>query len=421
MMDLMRTKKFYDTCSLILDINNLIENEQNFDLIISDLTLFELEKLKNTEKDLSKLQSIRKVIRALEQKVFPYEIYFHRQSFKNADIARACLDYCYDMRILECYLHYEKNIAPDNTILVTNDLSLKNIANLFVGEDCIESIEPSKMEYTGFIEIIPTEQELSELYTNLDKNIFNLIPNQYLILRNENGEILDKLRWNGQTHKALKYGNFDSRQLGRIKPFKDDPYQAIAFDSLLNNPITLIGGPAGSGKTFIALASLFNKLEAGEIDRIVVLCNPVVAKDPAKLGFYPGTQEEKLLSSQVGNILSSKLGSIEEVERLMNNEKLILIPVGDARGYEVPQHSGVYIMEAQNLNVNLIKLILQRIGEDCICIIDGDRFTQTDMLSYEIENGMKRVSDVFKGRAIYGQVDLQQIHRSKIAQIADKL
>lgn len=420
-MTIVKTKKFYDTCSLILDIDNLIEKEQDFDLIISDLTLFELEKLKNTEKDLSKLQNIRKVIRALDQHAFPYEIYFYRQSFKNADIARACLDYCYDMKILECYLHYENNVAPDNTIFVTNDLSLKNIANLFVGEDCIESIYPSKLEYTGFLELVPTENELADLYSNLDNNIFNLIPNQYLIIRDETGKVLDKLRWNGQTHKALKYGNFDSCQLGKIKPFKDDPYQAIAFDSLLNNPITLIGGPAGSGKTFLALAFLFHKLELGDIDRIVVFCNPVVAKDAAKLGFYPGTQEEKLLSSQVGNILSSKLGGTEELERLINNEKIVLIPVGDARGYEVPQHSGVYIMEAQNLNINLMKLILQRIGEDCICIIDGDRFAQTDMLSYEIENGMKRVSDVFKGRAIYGQVDLQQIHRSKIAQIADKL
>lgn len=63
-------------------------------------------------------------------------------------------------------------------------------------------------------------------------------------------------------------------------------------------------------------------------------------------------------------------------------------------------------MEAQNLNINLIKLILQRIGEDCVCIIDGDRYTQTDLLTYEIENGMKRVSDVFKGYNFFGQVDL---------------
>lgn len=419
----MKNKKFYDTCSLILDIDNLIEQGYNldFDLIISDITLYELESLKGTERDLSRLINLRKTIRALDEHVFPYEIYFYRNSFKSAEIAHKNLWDNHDLRILECALHYEKNYAPDEMTFVTNDLALKNIANLFLGEDSIESISPFKMTYTGFFEVQPTEAEMAELYSNMDKNIFGLIPNQYLILRGEDGEVLDKLRWNGQTHKALKYETFDSRQLGKIKPFKDDPYQAILFDSLVNNTLTLVGGPAGSGKTFIALAYLFNKLEKGEIDRIVVFCNPVVAKDAAKLGFYPGTQEEKLLSSQVGNILSSKLGGSDAVEQLIQHEKLILLPVGDARGYEVPQHSGVYIMEAQNLNVNLMKLILQRIGEDCVCIIDGDRFAQTDMLSYELENGMKRVSDLFKGRNFFGQVDLQNIHRSKIAKIADKL
>jgi phosphate starvation-inducible protein PhoH len=59
----------------------------------------------------------------------------------------------------------------------------------------------------------------------------------------------------------------------------------------------MVCGPAGSGKTFIALGYLFSLLEAHEIDRIVVFCNPVVAKNAAKLGFYPGTVEEKLLST----------------------------------------------------------------------------------------------------------------------------
>lgn len=173
---LIRTKKFYDTCSLILDIDNLIENEQDFDLIISDLTVYELEKLKNTERDFGKLQTIRKVIRALNQKLFKYEIYFYRQSFKNNDIAQANLHYCYDVDIFECFLDYEKNIAPDNTIFVTNDFALKNIANLFVGEDCIESIETSKEAYSGFLEIVPTEEEMALLYSQPDVNTFNLLP-----------------------------------------------------------------------------------------------------------------------------------------------------------------------------------------------------------------------------------------------------
>ena len=417
----MKIKKFYDTCALIADIDNLIENKFNFDLFISTITLNELEELKRKEKDLSNLQQIRKTIRALEQKVFNYEIWIFKNYFNiMAPIREKTLVENNDTEILACAIECDKKY-PDEVVFVTNDLALKTIANLFFGEDSIESISPNKIEYTGFLEITPTEEEMAALYTDLTFNHFNLIPGQYLILRGTDVQVLVRLCWTGQTHRMVKYEVFESVHFGKIKPYKDDHYQALLFDSLKTNTLTLVGGPAGSGKSFVALAYLFSQLEKHEIDRIVIFCNPVVAKDAAKLGFYPGTQVEKLLSSQVGNILASKLGSMDEVEKLISQEKLVLMPVGDARGYEVPQHSGVYVMEAQNLNINLIKLILQRIGEDCVCIIDGDRYTQTDLLTYEIENGMKRVSDVFKGYNFFGQVDLQNIYRSRLAKVAEKL
>jgi phosphate starvation-inducible protein PhoH len=62
-----------------------------------------------------------------------------------------------------------------------------------------------------------------------------------------------------------------------------------------------------------------------------------------------------------------------EVERLINDEKIILLPTSDARGYDsTGMHAGIYITEAQNLDIPLMKLLLERIGEDSICIIDGD-------------------------------------------------
>jgi phosphate starvation-inducible protein PhoH len=79
----------------------------------------------------------------------------------------------------------------------------------------------------------------------------------------------------------------------------------------------MLCGKPGSGKTYLAFGYLFSLLEKNKIDRIVVFCNPVVAKNAAKLGFYPGSVTEKLMSSQVGAVLSSKLGSSLEVERLI--------------------------------------------------------------------------------------------------------
>lgn len=155
------------------------------------------------------------------------------------------------------------------------------------------------------------------------------------------------MKWNGEMHVPISYGNIDSRYLGKIKPYKDDPYQALAIDSFLNNKITLIKGPAGTGKSFLSLGYLFHLLGNNKIDKIIIFCNTVATKGAARLGFYPGTREEKLMDSQIGNFLSSKLGDRSAVEQLMQQERLILLPMADLRGYDTSgMRAGVYITEA---------------------------------------------------------------------------
>ena len=95
--------------------------------------------------------------------------------------------------------------------------------------------------------------------------------------------------------------------------------------------------------------------------------------------------------------------------------------MSDIRGYDTSgMCAGIYISEAQNLDISLMKLALQRIGEDGICIIDGDCKTQVDDINFAgSNNGMKRVSKVFKDHDIYGEIELRKIHRSRIARIAE--
>ena len=97
--------------------------------------------------------------------------------------------------------------------------------------------------------------------------------------------------------------------------------------------------------------------------------------------------------------------------------------MSDIRGYDTSgMKAGIYITQAQNLNIQLMKLALQRIGQDSICILDGDNDTQVDLNIYSGENnGLKRVSEVFRGQDFYGEILLQTIHRSKIAEIASKM
>lgn len=122
--------------------------------------------------------------------------------------------------------------------------------------------------------------------------------------------------------------------------------------------MTIFRGPAGSAKSYLALTYLFSLLEKQEINRLYIFCNPVATLDSAKLGFYPGDRNSKLLDSQIGNFLVSKFGDYTYVESLVNSGRIMLIPCADLRGVSIPEGSGVYITEAQNSTKALMKLML---------------------------------------------------------------
>jgi predicted ribonuclease YlaK len=122
-------------------------------------------------------------------------------------------------------------------------------------------------------------------------------------------------------------------------------------------------------------------------------------------------------------MLSAKLGGRFAVVEMIRKEELLLLPLSDIRGYDTSGSvSGVYISEAQNLDIELMKLALQRIGKDSICIIDGDCNTQVDDIHFAgSSNGMRRASKVFRGKKVYGEVTLKNIYRSEIASIAEEM
>lgn len=413
---------FYDTCSLLLKANHLFDNPEER-VVISSVTLQELEDIKSSNrKDEDLKQSARRILRILERHTGEYDIHCYTPlmamplEVKGFTITN-------DLRILATAIDYDKQLHPDETVFITNDLALKQIANLFFGEDSIRSINEEEVDnYAGYEEVVLSDEGMGEFYENLHTNSLGLKQNQYLILKNQEGEIVDTRCWDGYSYRPLTIKNFYSKQFGPVKPMKGDYYQMFALDSLSTNEVTMLCGKPGSGKTYLAFGYLFDQLEKGKLDRIIVFCNPVVAKNAAKLGYYPGTPFEKLMGSQVGAVLSSKLGDQSEVERLVNEGKLVLIPAGDARGYEVPHHSGVYIMESQNLTCDLLRMLLQRISNDCKVIVDGDYNEQVDMDIYSgTNNGMRKMSQVFRGNEMFGQVELKNIHRSKIAALADNM
>lgn len=415
---------FYDTCSLLLKADSLFDNKEE-KVIISSVSLKELEEIKTSDKKDAEIKySARHLTRFLEQHKEEYTVVNYLHSMENLILEKFDLPINNDSKILAtaCYFRdtYEKDLY-----FCTNDLCLKNLALMLFKSDKIISVQLDNDEdYTGFKELdCSTPEELADFYSKLyddgpDLDL-NLFINEYIIIKDQTSGITDRYRMTNKGYVKVPYRVTESKMFGKISP-KDD-YQILALDSFHNNKITMIEGRAGSGKSLLSLGYLFEQLEKGKIDKIIIFCNTIAAAGAAKLGFYPGDKNDKLLDSQIGNMLSSKLGDRLEVERLIFERKLILLPLSDLRGYDTTGlHAGIYITEAQNLDIELMRLALQRIGEDSICIIDGDTKHQVDSFLYAGDNnGMRRLSEVFKGCDYYGEVELQNIYRSRIAKQAE--
>lgn len=415
--------KFYDTCSLLLKVDNLWED--NVIMVLSSITLEELENIKTSvNKDPDVKFAARKIAHELDEHFQDdsYRVIIWNNSMMD-DLMEANLPVTNDSKIIICADAYMNLIEPeDEFYFYTNDICCRLLAHQTL-ECPVCVVEEETYDYDGYKIIQMNDDEMAEFYSNPTANKYDLYINEYLLVQDMEGNIVDKLCWTGEDYRHLSYENFKSNHFGNVKPMKDDIYQALAADSLANNKITLIKGPAGTGKTYLSLGFLIHKLERNKIDKIVIFCNTVATKNSAKLGYYPGTRDEKLLDSQIGNMLSTKLGGRFAVEQMIEKEELILLPLSDIRGYDTSgMRAGIYISEAQNLDIELMKLTLQRIGEDSICIIDGDYNTQVDDIHFAgSNNGMRRASKVFRGEDVYGEVTLRNIHRSKIARVAERM
>lgn len=407
--------KFYDTCAL-LDLQGEIFKSSFY---ISNITIAELEQIKTSgTRDEEIKWKARQLIRLLQEHEGEYDIIIYDPNWSYLEeFSLPCGN---DSKIVVSAYHCDQT---EEIVFVTSDIVCQKMAEVvgLITEFVMDSAEDG---YTGYKIIQLNDNNLADFYSNIKYNNINkydLLTNQYLIIKDKDGNIVDKYKWYKTCYQEIKFLAAESKMFGKVAP-KDD-LQLFALNSFANNQMTMLRGPAGTGKSLLSLSFLFSQLEQGKIDKIIIFCNTVATKGSAKLGFYPGSRTEKLLDSQIGNFLISKLGDRVAVEQMIDNGSLLLLPLSDIRGFDTSgMNAGIYITEAQNLDIELMKLALQRIGEDSICILDGDDSTQVDMSLYAgANNGMKRVSTVFRDHDFYGEITLNKIYRSKIAELAQQL
>jgi phosphate starvation-inducible PhoH-like protein len=177
-----------------------------------------------------------------------------------------------------------------------------------------------------------------------------------------------------------------------LSPKAKNKAQQRYLDAISQNVMTFGTGPAGTGKTYLAVLKAVQALKLGEVERLIFVRPAVEAGE--KLGFLPGDMLDKVLPylRPVYDALYSLLG-VNEVQKLIQANVIEIAPLAYMRGRTL-NDAFVILDEAQNTTVEQMKMFLTRLGFGSSLVITGD-ITQTD-LPRSIQSGLSHAIELLK-------------------------
>jgi phosphate starvation-inducible protein PhoH and related proteins len=186
---------------------------------------------------------------------------------------------------------------------------------------------------------------------------------------------------------SKKQGGNDWDPLGGFQGHRDQSYvknvnprspgQKVLMEAIKAHNLVLAIGPAGTGKTYLAIAAAVEAFEKGSVDRII-LSRPAVEAGE-KIGYLPGDLQDKMAPylRPLYDALNDRLG-IKRLKQYIDTGEIEIAPVGYMRGRTL-NNAFVVIDEAQNCTYGQIKMIVSRLGWNSTMVITGDP-DQSDLL-----------------------------------------
>ena len=352
---------------------------------------------------------------------------------------------------------YQQEHPEEQVILVTRDAAMrcKARARAVAAEDYYSDRPVPSLEkfYSGRLRIeVPEEQAglLSTLHheQRLPVEAFGSFFDTTQLLANQCCEL--HVTGNGKTAWGI-YKNHDTpgylrrvstKTTERFGPIS--PEQFCAREMILDEQTLIVSlvGIAGTGKTLIALLSAYELLRSGKVSRIEVY--RLNAEAGRELGFLPGDLGEKMApwakpiidnldfimrrlhgSTRFSNQVSDHHAEKKEpthptVESLLQSKTLEIAPINYLRGRSI-HDTAIIVDDGQNLTQEDMKLVLTRAGEGSRVILTGDP-DQIDRAEINaLSNGLVQVVERFKGESCFAHLSMQEVVRSRIAELAAKL
>ena len=396
-----------DTNVLMHNPNTLLKDIEEL-LIIPSICIEELDHLKTNIDDKKSFEA-REGIRWLKENENKYKFVLN-DVIKSKELINGEFDLNKnDNKILDVCIREKAKIFS-----LDFNVTLKAKA---LGIEVIEKHKDKDRDYTGFKEVVLSDEEMAEMYENLTTNSWDLLRNEYILIKNSNNEIVDKLKWTGEKLEVLKYTPVQHKLTDKIKP--RNAKQELLFDMLQDktSKLKIIQGLHGTGKTLCMIVHALSLIEKGKFEKIIWVVQNQQVANTKDIGALPGGLEEKLLPYT--SIFADKVGGQFGIEMLITERKLEIIPLAFIRGRSFSK-SIVMMSEAENTTSQHMKLLISRLEEDSILFIDGD-FKQTDNGVFKNNNGLKAVINALKGKEEFALMTLDEVERSRLANLASLL
>jgi len=354
---------------------------------------------------------------------------------------------------------------------ISKDLNARVKADVLglESEDYLKGYVPRDEFYKGWVRLmvpaVQLKQDVPDDLIDLVKN-YTFMPNEYVLVESQH---------NPHNFRVFRHNSSKKMFQPVVNPQlkwnlgAKNPQQVMAMDALFDPAIELVTlmGPAGTGKTFLALLAGLHQVLVQDMYQKLLVSRPVVPLGP-DIGYLPGDLQEKMHSwmqpvyDNVGVILhASLLGQdvkaiqkqsdnqenynskdykqdkrdrgksegkrykkdhmgLSSVEDLMHQEKLSLEAITYMRGRSIA-YQFILIDEVQNLSPHEVKTIISRVGQGSKIVLCGDPYQIDSPYLDFSSNGLVVASDKFKEQELFATVFLETSERGSLSELAAKL
>ncbi len=451
----------------VLDTNILLHdphaffNFQEHDVLIPMTVLEELDHIKDRHKDVSR--DARVAIRSLENALHDVDpeqmiegVPLNRGDLKDSKVTGHLIilnDHHIptevsglpggenDNRIINTALHLQKERPKITVVLVTKDINmrlkakgagLKNVED-YTTDQLIDDItllakgyEKISGDFWQHVQSVEsTKDGRDTIHSVKSDDLSNTFINEYVLDEDTDfaGRVIEK---DNDQVKLMDLGRqrLMSRKAWGIAP--KNIYQAMALNALMdpNIELVILTGPAGCGKTLLALASALEMvIEQGVYDKVLVTRNtPEIAES---IGFLPGTEEEKMapwlaaITDSLEVLHKNDENPSSSLNYIMEKANIQFKSVNFMRGRSI-QNAVVLLDECQNLTASQLKTIITRCGEGTKLVCSGNLAQIDSNYLTAVTSGLTYIVERFKDFEGSATVNLNGVVRSRLAQFAEE-